>query len=313
MMARLSERELDPRIDAVRRFNRIYTQELGLLQKGLLSSSFSLTEVRVLYELAHRVRTTAADLRKSLGLDAGYVSRILGRFQRTGLIRKLSSSNDGRQVLVELSRKGRSAFQELDTRATDQIRTMVESLSPENQLRLLEAMRALEAILAPRTDARVPYLLRFPEPGDMGWVVRRHGILYAHEYGWDQQFEGLVAGIVSDFVKQFDPQRERCWIAEKDGEPVGAVFLVKKDEEIAQLRLLLVEPSARGLGIGGRLVDECSRFARQAGYRKITLWTNSVLVAARRIYERAGYRLVEEKPHHSFAHDLIGQTWELEL
>jgi DNA-binding MarR family transcriptional regulator/GNAT superfamily N-acetyltransferase len=307
------ERALDPRIEAVRRFNRFYTRELGLLEKGLLRSPFSLTEVRVLYELAQRVRTTATHLRKELGLDAGYMSRILARFGQEGLVRKRPSTGDGRQVFLELSKRGQIAFRDLDARATEQIRTLLGALSPQNEQRLLKAMQTVASVLAAPTEPRVPYLLRSPEPGDMGWVVERHGILYAREYGWDQHFEALVATIVGDFVKHFDLTRERCWIAERDGERVGAVFLVKKSEEVAQLRLLLVEPSARGLGIGGRLVDECSRFARQAGYRKITLWTNSVLEAARRIYERAGYRLIHEEPHHSFGHDLVGQTWELEL
>jgi DNA-binding MarR family transcriptional regulator/N-acetylglutamate synthase-like GNAT family acetyltransferase len=312
-MTNVAAKNSDRRIDAVRRFNRLYTRQLGLLEKGLLRSPFSLTEVRVLYELAHGEKTTATALGKALGLDAGYLSRILAGFERRGLLRKQVSPADGRQALLVLSKKGRTVFAGLDERANEQIRTMLDALSLEDQGRLLDAMRTCEEILAPRDEARVPYVLRPHQPGDMGWVVHRHGILYAREYGWNEGFEALIANIVGAFIEKFDPRRERCWIAERDGVPVGSVFLVKKSKTIAQLRLLLVEPSARGLGIGARLVDECSRFARQAGYKKIILWTNSVLVGARRIYERAGYTLVREEPHHSFGHDLIGQTWELDL
>lgn len=309
----MPEQNTDPRVGAVRRFNRRYTKQLGLLEKGLLRSPFSLTEVRVLYELTYGDKTTATELGKSLGLDAGYLSRILAGFQRRRLIRKQASPADGRQALLALTKKGRTVYAGLDERANEQIRTMLDALSPADQGRLLDAMQTVEEILGPRAEARVPYVLRPPQPGDLGWVVHRHGVLYAQEYGWNERFEGLAAGIVSAFVENFDPQRERCWIAERDGAPVGSVFLVKKSKTVAQLRMLLVEPSARGLGIGARLVDECTRFARQAGYKKIVLWTNSVLASARRIYEHAGYTLAGEEHHDSFGHGLIGQTWELVL
>jgi DNA-binding MarR family transcriptional regulator/N-acetylglutamate synthase-like GNAT family acetyltransferase len=299
-------------VEEIRRFNRFYTRQLGLLDAGLLQSRYSLTEVRVLYELAQRDDLTASDLGRSLGLDAGYLSRMLAAFQRGGLIRKREAADDGRRALLMLTKQGRAVFTDLDARASQEVRALLGTLSADDERRLVSAMHAIEDVLAPRAE-RVPYILRAPGPGDMGWVVSSHGILYDREYGWNEEFEALVATIVGDYVKHHDAKRERCWIAERHGQPVGSVFLVKKSEQVAQLRLLLVEPSARGLGIGARLVDECARFARQAGYRKIVLWTNSVLVAARRIYQRAGYRLVEENAHESFGKKLVGQTWQLEL
>ncbi|MDQ3812020.1 MAG: helix-turn-helix domain-containing GNAT family N-acetyltransferase [Chloroflexota bacterium] len=301
-------------MDAVRRFNRFYTRQIGVLQEGLLQSPFSLTEARVLYELAHREQPTSAELAKAMGLDAGYLSRILRGFRKRGLIDSKPSEADGRQSLLSLTGQGRDAFATLNTRSRDQIGAMLRDLSAGEQQRLIEAVHTIEGLLgAPPEQDQVPYLLRPHQPGDMGWVVHRHGILYAQEYGWDEQFEALVATIVAKFIQHYDPKRERCWMAERDGEIVGSVFLVKQSKRVAKLRLLLVEPKARGLGIGKRLVSECTRFARQAGYRKITLWTNSVLHAARRIYEHEGYQLVREEPHHSFGHDLVGQTWELTL
>jgi len=246
-------------------------------------------------------------------LDAGYLSRILSGFQKHGLIRKRPSEADGRRRLLRLTERGREAFAPLEARSRSEIGAMLGGMSIAGQERLVEAMRAIERLLSFRPDPVVPYLLRPPQPGDMGWVVHRHGVLYAREYGWDERFEALVAGIVAKFIQQYDPRVERCWIAERDGEVVGCVFLVRESEEVAKLRLLLVEPEARGLGIGSRLVEECIRFARQAGYLKITLWTNDVLNSARRIYEAMGFQLVHEKPHRSFGHDLVGQTWELML
>jgi DNA-binding MarR family transcriptional regulator/N-acetylglutamate synthase-like GNAT family acetyltransferase len=283
------------------------------LREGYLESPFSLTEVRVLYELAHGEETTAGELGEELGLDAGYLSRILSGFQKHGLIRKRPSEADGRRRLLRLTERGRGAFAPLEARSRSEIGAMLGGMSIAGQERLVEAMRAIERLLSFRPDPAVPYLLRPPQPGDMGWVVHRHGVLYAREYGWDERFEALVAGIVAKFIQQYDPRVERCWIAERDGEVVGCVFLVRESEEVAKLRLLLVEPEARGLGIGSRLVEECIRFARQAGYLKITLWTNDVLNSARRIYEAMGFQLVHEKPHRSFGHDLVGQTWELML
>jgi DNA-binding MarR family transcriptional regulator/GNAT superfamily N-acetyltransferase len=308
---------LDARIQAVRRFNRFYTARIGALREGLAKSPFSLTEARVVYELAQRDRTTATELVEELGLDAGYLSRILRGFEQRGLIERTPSESDGRRSLLSLTDEGRAAFAELDAGSRREVEAMLAALPADEQRRLVGSMETVETLLGGRVGeaGRVPYLLRPPQPGDMGWVVHRHGVLYAREYGWDEHFEALVARIVADFVRDFDPKRERCWIAERDGEMVGSVFLVRHPDEegVAKLRLLLVEPSARGLGIGERLVRECIRFARQAGYRRITLWTNSVLHAARRIYERAGFRLVHEEPHHSFGHDLVAQTWELEL
>ncbi len=297
-------------VAAVRRFNRFYTRRIGILNEGHLRSPFSLAEVRVLYELAHR-----DELAQELDLDAGYLSRILRRFQTQGLLARTPSAADGRQSHLRLTDAGRETFTALNARSSDEIAAMLAALSPAEQRRLVEAMRAIERLLGARAEPRTPYVLRPHQPGDIGWVIHRHGALYAQEYGWDERFEALVAEIAAKFIRDFDPRRERCWIAERDGESVGSVFLVRHPdaEGVAKLRLLLVEPSARGLGIGTRLVDECVRFARRAGYRTITLWTQSVLHAARRIYEHAGFRLVREEPHTSFGHDLVGETWEMTL
>jgi DNA-binding MarR family transcriptional regulator/predicted N-acetyltransferase YhbS len=300
-------------VAAVRRFNRFYTRQIGVLQEGLLRSTFSLTQVRVLYELAHRGQATATEIGRDLGLDAGYLSRLLRGFQAKGLLDRAASGQDARRSLLQLTRRGRATFATLDARSDRDVAGMLARLAPPEQRRLLGAMEAIEGLLAPRPGSLAPYLLRPHRPGDMGWVVHRHGVVYAEEYGWDERFEGLVARIVADFVKGHDPKRERCWIAERDGENVGSVFLVQRSPGVAQLRLLLVEPSARGLGIGGRLVQECVDLARRAGYRKIMLWTNDGLDAARHLYERAGFRLVKEEPHQSFGEGLVGQTWELGL
>jgi DNA-binding MarR family transcriptional regulator/GNAT superfamily N-acetyltransferase len=302
----------DPRVDVVRRFNRFYTRRIGALRAGLLESPFSLAEARLLYELAHRAGPTAAGLARDLGLDAGYLSRMLRGLERRRLISRERSKSDGRQSLLALTAAGHRAFSTLDTRSSADVRAMLGRLSESGQRRLVEAMRDVERLLG-APEPKVPYLLRPHRPGDMGWVVHRHGALYAREYGWDERFEALVATIVAKFVEHFDPKREHCWIAEREGEIVGSVFLVSKSAAVAQLRLLYVEPDARGLGIGRRLVDECERFARDKGYKKIVLWTNSILHAARHIYETAGYRLLAEEPHHSFGHRLVGQTWELKL
>jgi DNA-binding MarR family transcriptional regulator/GNAT superfamily N-acetyltransferase len=309
----MARAEFERRVAAVRRFNRFYTQKIGALQEGLLASNFSLTEARVLYELAHRDHLTASRLRRDLGLDAGYLSRILRRFERDALLARKTSAADGRQSILALTARGRTAFAPLDTRARDEIATMLRTLSPRAQGRLVTALHEVETLLDAPPEPRTPYLLRPHQPGDMGWVVHRHGALYAREYGWDERFEALVATIVARFIEHYDARRERCWMAEKDGEVVGSVFLVKHTRMVAKLRLLLVEPHARGLGIGARLVDECVRFAREAGYRTLSLWTNSVLRAARRIYEEAGFRLVHRARHRSFGHDLVGETWEMKL
>ena len=304
--------DLERRVAAVRRFNRFYTQKIGVLG-GYLKSPFSLTEVRVLYELAHREHATASQLGRDLGIDPGYLSRMLRGFERRRFIVRVRSDADGRQSLIRLTGAGRAAFAPLDARSRDEIAQLLDALSDADQAVLVASMGAIERVLGTDPERRVPYLLRPPQPGDMGWVVQRHGVLYAREYGWDDTFEALVAEIAAAFIRQLDARRERCWIAERDGDPVGSVFLVRKSDEVAQLRLLLVEPSARGLGIGRRLVDECVRFARQAGYRSVMLWTNSVLLAARHLYDAAGFRLTHEEPYHGFGHDLVGETWDLNL
>jgi DNA-binding MarR family transcriptional regulator/N-acetylglutamate synthase-like GNAT family acetyltransferase len=304
----------EARVDAVRRFNRFYTQRIGILRPRLYGSQWSLAEVRVLYELAHAAEAmTATAIARSLGLDAGYLSRILRRFETRRLVGKRASTTDGRQSLLSLTPRGRKVFAPLNARSHREVAAMLGALSATEQRHLLSAMATIERLLGDRPAPQVPYLLRSHQPGDMGWIIHRHGALYAQEYGWDERFEALVAEIAAHFIQRLDPGCERCWIAERDGTIVGSVFLVKKSKTVAQLRLLLVEPMARGLGIGNRLVSECVRFARQAGYRKIVLWTNSVLHAARHIYEETGFRLVHQEPHHSFGHDLIGETWELKL
>lgn len=304
---------LDQRIQAVRRFNRFYTGQIGVLHEGYLRSPFSLAQVRVLYELAHREKPTASELAKDLGLDPGYLSRILRDLQKQGFVGRTVSKNDGRQHLLWLTKRGQEVFAPLDARSHDEIGAMLRSRSVAQQKRLIEAMRTIEVLLAAQPEKTVPYILRPHRPGDMGWVVQRHGVLYAQEYAWDETFEALVASIVAKFIQKHDSAWERCWIAELDGEPVGSVFCVKKSKTVAQLRLLLVEPKARGLGIGRRLVDECVSFARSVGYDEVILWTNDVLVGARRIYEQAGFHLIDEDKHHSFGHDLVGQRWKLKL
>ena len=305
--------DFEERVRAVRGFNRFYTNRLGLLQHGLVGSPFSLAESRVLYELAHRDRPTASDLAKALDLDAGYLSRILRGFSRRGLILARPSSADGRQRHLELTPRGRKASARLDQGSQQAVGALLRRLRQSDQRRLVGAARTIEALLGEPAAGRVPYILRPPEPGDRGWVVQRHGALYAEEYGYDRHFEGLVASIVGAFVEKFDPVRERCWIAERDGESVGSVFLVRKSAQVAKLRLLIVDPAARGLGIGGRLVAECVKFARQARYRKVTLWTHSQLHAARHLYREAGFRLVHKQPVHSFGLDLVDEIWDLDL
>ena len=306
--ARSVRQPAEDRVNAVRAFSRFYSNLIGLLREGLLRSPYSLTEARVIFELAQRGSMDLADLRPLLNIDAGYLSRILARFETDGLATRQRSKTDGRRQIIRLTRQGRAAFKMLDTRSTEQIRTLLSRLSEEDQRRLVGAMKIIQEIVE-RSPRPEPYVLRQPGPGDFGWVVHRHGVLYAQEYGWDETFEALVARIVADYVDHRDPQRENAWIAEVDGESVGCVFCVKKEEKTAQLRLLLVDPRARGMGIGSRLVEECMRFARRAGYEQMMLWTNDVLDDARRIYERAAFKLLEEERHHSFGRDLVGQNW----
>lgn len=300
-------------VDQVREFNRFYTRVLGLLRPGLAGSKLRLTEARVLYELAQADAMAVADLRRIVDLDAGYLSRILSGFDRAGLITRESSSTDGRRQVVRLTEHGRTAFAELDALQADAIEKLLAPLDPAARQRLTAAMRRIRDLLGDRTPAPA-LVLRHPEPGDLGWVVERHGYRYAHEYGWDTTFEGLVAGIVGEFARRDDDRPAAAWIAEIDGERVGCVFCTPAAEEAtAQLRLLLVEPEARGAGVGTRLVDECLRFAKRSGYTRIMLWTNDILVEARRIYQRAGFRLDRREPHHSFGRDLVGEYWSREL
>lgn len=305
-----AEQNLHERAGTVRSFNRFYTRQIGVLHEHLLESQFSLTEVRILYELAHRPMLTSSDICRELGLNAGYVSRVLKGFEKKGLITKTPSAHDRRAAQLQLTEQGRATFMPLDEASQSEVVTMLGQLSEPEQHQLIEAMNQIKSLLG---DTDSSYLLRDPQPGDMGWIVHRQAVLYAQEYGWSSEYEALIAEIAAKFLRDFDPRAERCWIAERNGRVVGSVFVVKENETTAKLRLLYVEPSARGLGIGGRLVDECLKFARQVGYEKMVLWTNSILVDARRIYERAGFELVEEEPHHSFGKDLVGQVWRREL
>jgi DNA-binding MarR family transcriptional regulator/GNAT superfamily N-acetyltransferase len=301
------------RVAALRAFTRSYTALLGVLDEGLLHSPYSVTEARVIFELAQRELTHVADLRRDLGIDAGYMSRITARLEADGLVRRERSEADARRQVLRLTEQGRVVFDMLDAGAAEQATQLLAGMPDPVQRRVVAAMDTIRAAFADGATSPSTVVLRAPEPGDLGWVVARHGVLYAAEYGWDETFEGLVARIVGDFAADHDPRREAAWVAEIDGEPVGCVFCVAADEATAQLRLLLVEPTARGRGVGRRLVDECVRFARRTGYRSIVLWTNDVLVSARRIYEAAGFALADEDPHHSFGHDLVGQHWSLEL
>jgi DNA-binding MarR family transcriptional regulator/GNAT superfamily N-acetyltransferase len=301
------------RIAAVRRFNRFYTQYLGVLQDAWLDSPFSLTEARVLYEIKQRRRATASDIARDLGVDAGYLSRILRRHQKNGLIRKDVSSDDGRLSFLSLTAAGRKAFAPLEQRTEKQVSAMLGHLSDPEQDRLVASMRAIERLVAPDRKEPSEITLRQPRPGDLGWVVQRHAQLYLEEYGWADNFEGVCAEIVADFARKSDPACERCWIADMDGENVGSVFLVKETESIARLRLLLVDPVARGRGLGRRLTDECVQFARACGYRRITLWTHQVLTAARHVYERAGFRLTSSEAKRNFGRDVVSEHWDLVL
>ena len=309
------ESSLPGRIARVRQFNRFYTRQVGALDEGHLHSPFSLAEARVLYELANSESPSATALSRDLRLDPGYLSRILRGFEGKGLVKRSRSAEDRRRSVLRLTPKGRATFAELDIRARDEVASLLQPLTDTAQRRLLDSMRAVQALLGDVAKQPPPYVLRSHRVGDMGWVVHRQAVLYAQEYGWNEEYEALISRIVADFLDHFDPARERCWIAEMTGEIVGSVFVVKHPERdgVAKLRLLYVEPAARGLGIGARLVSECTRFARKSGYHTLTLWTNSVLVSARRLYQAEGYRLVDEQPHHRFGQDLVGQTWELQL
>ena len=302
----------DLEVGALREFNRFYTRKIHVLD-GAASTPFSLAEARILYELAHRARPTATDIRKELGLDAGYTSRILREFERRKLLTRARSKTDEREKFLSLTAKGRRAFTPLDQRSNRDVAAMIKDLSSEARKQLVGSTQAIRRLLGDQPAPRVPYVLRQHQPGDLGWIVHRQAILYAEEYGWDGTYEALAAEIVAQFIKTYDPKRERCWIAEKDGVRVGAVFVAKASHEVAKLRLLHVESDARGLGIGKRLVDECIRFSRQAGYQKLTLWTQSILLAARHIYKQAGFRLVHKERRQAFGKDLTSETWDLDL
>jgi DNA-binding MarR family transcriptional regulator/GNAT superfamily N-acetyltransferase len=305
------------RIAAVRRFNRFYTQHLGVLRDGYLDSPFSLTQARVLYEIRERGKgtgqTTATEVGRDLGLDAGYLSRLVAQFEKSGLIRKERSPSDGRQSFLSITAMGRKAMDLLEQRTVRQVGDVLHRLSDPEQDRLVCAMRAVERMIAPEAPAKPEIVLREPKPGDLGWIVARHGTLYAEEYGWGENFEGLCAQIVAEFAANYDAKRERCWIAEMDGENVGSVFLVKDSDEIARIRLLLVDPAARGRGLGTRLTDECVRFAKAAGYRGITLWTHSVLAAARHVYSKAGFTLTSSEKRKSFGKQVVSEIWDLKF
>lgn len=302
-------------VSEVRSFNRFITRHIGVLEEGLLKSPYSLTEARIIFELANADNLTATDLSDELGIDNGYLSRILSKLEEKELIEKVRSEKDGRHRFLRLTRQGQAEFALLDERSRREVTGILEGISAEDQRRLLGAMKIIEQTLKkPAAGIKQAFILRQHEPGDMGWVIFRNALAYWDEYGWDERYEALVAKICADFINNFDPKRERCWIAEINGERVGSVFLVRGDDEkTSKLRLLIVDPQARGLGLGSKLVEECIRFAKKSGYEKTTLWTNSVLLAARHIYEKAGFRIVKAEPHHSFGQDLVGETWELNL
>ncbi len=302
------------RVAAVRHFNRLFTRQIGVLREGLLQSNFPLTDARVLYELGTRDQLTASQLCRELGLDSGHISRIVARFEEQGLLQRERDERDGRQLRLSLTASGQEAFALIDQRSASEIAQLLARLTDAQQQRLLAAMRTIERTLDTGPARVEPFIIiRGHQPGDLGWVVHRHGALYSQEYGWDERFEGMVAQIVADFIRNYDPTRERCWIAEMDGQAVGSAFVVQAPDGAAKLRMLIVEPRVRGMGLGTHLVRECIRFAERTGYNKLMLWTNSCLDQARQIYIRAGFTLVESERHHSFGHELVGETWELPL
>ena len=304
---------MEQQVDAVRAFNRFYTARIGVLRRGYLRTRWTLGEARVLYELAQRDAVAVADLRADLQIDPGYLSRILAQLERAGAIRRVRSADDGRRRLASLTARGRRAFATLDARSAADTRALLEHVPDTGRRRLVAAMETIRSVLAGDAAERTTVELRPPLPGDLGWIVERHGALYAEEYDWDESFEALVAEIVGDYARDRDPEREALWIAAAGEARLGCVMCVHRDARTAQLRLLLVEPHARGLGIGAQLVRACVDFAREVGYRRLVLWTNDPLADARRLYERAGFELVSEAPHHSFGHDMHEQTWQLEL
>jgi len=303
---------LERDIAAVRRFNRFYTQKIGVLGEGWLHSPFTLTEARVLYEVAHRDNPTATELARDLGLDAGYLSRILAAFEKKKLLKRTPSESDGRRYHLSLTDKGRKTFAPLEEKTRRDVATMLGAMPPAQRQRMAQAMDAIEAAMGAASQPE-GYVLRPPKPGDIMLAVSRQARVYCGEYGWNDEFEVMAAEIAMQFAKNFDPKWERCWIAERGGEVVGSIFLVKQSEEVAKLRMLYVDAAARGLGLGKRLVEECIAQARAFGYKRMTLWTNDILSAARHIYKAQGFKLVKEERHHMFGKDLVGQTWELNL
>jgi DNA-binding MarR family transcriptional regulator/GNAT superfamily N-acetyltransferase len=309
----MAENRLDEDVAVIRRFNRFYTKQIGLLTQGLLNTQFPLTQARILYELAHRDRSTASDIISEFNIDPGYLSRILSNFEQEGLVRKIPSKSDSRLRLLKLTSRGHKSFAVLNERSAKEAETLLLSLSGEDRHRLLRAMQTIQNILDAESKPMTSYLLRTHEPGDIGWIVYRHGTVYSQEYGFDETFDALVADILVQFIRKHDPRRERIWIAEQDGERIGSVMIVDAGDRVAQLRLLLVEPKARGKGIGRRLIDECLKFSRRNQYRKIKLWTQSNLAEARHLYMKAGFEMVEASPHKSFGQDLTAEVWELSL
>ena len=299
-------------IAAVRRFNRFYTRQIGVLRRNYLDSPYSLGEMRVLYEIAHGA-TTARDIGRALDLDAGYLSRTLRNFEKRGFLSRKTSKTDARASELALTARGHKAFAPFEDRSQQQVADMLAALAPDERARLVNAMGEIESLLDKAGPAPKTYTLRSPTFGDFGWIVSRHAELYAQEYGWSEPFEGLCAGIVADFANKNDPNRERCWIAEMNGENVGCVMLAKDNDEVARVRLLLVDPKARGLGLGARLVEECVTFAREAGYKRVTLWTHSVIAAARHIYEQAGFTLTSSEKRHTWGKDVVAEYWDLDL
>jgi len=304
---------LDERIAAFRGFNRFYTQKIGALENGYLQSPFSLAEARVLYEVAQRGETTASELSASLGLDMGYLSRMLSKLQEEEFIKRAPAEQDGRQRLIQVTSKGREAVQALDSRSHDQVGALLAELTAPQQANVLQAMSQIRRTLGDSPTSNEPYLIRTHRTGDLSWIAYRHAVLYSQEYGWNQGFEALILEITANFLKNYDPKAERCWVAERSGEILGCVMLVKQTKRVAKLRLLLVEPSARGLGIGKRLVEECIHFARETGYEKMVLWTHSNLTAARGIYQKAGFQLVGTDSHEDFGLPVTAETWEMAL
>jgi len=309
----MAENKLHEGVAVFRRFNRFYTKQIGLLTQGFLKTRFPLTQARILYELAQHEQSTPSDIISEINIDPGYLSRILSNFEKKGLLRKVRSKSDSRQRILKLTAQGKKSFAVLNERSSKEAEALLLSLSEEDLNRLLHAMQTIENILGTKPKPLTSYLLRPHEPGDIGWITHRHGVVYSEEYGFDETFEALVAEILVKFIRKHDPKREYIWIAEQDGERIGSVMIVDAGDQVAQLRLLLVEPKARGKGIGKRLINECINFSRRNRYRKIKLWTQSNLLEARHLYAKAGFELVEESPHKSFGHYLIAEFWELQL